>query len=436
MVDDLGKEWISCYGADSIETPAIDRLAQEGMKFHNAWSMPQCTPSRLTLLTGTYPWRHGWVNHWDVPRWGHGYFDWKSHKTFANYLQEEGYKTAVAGKWQINDFRLTPDAMRKHGFDEWLMWTGYEEGIPASAERYWDPYIASAAGSKTYDKKFGPDMFTDFLIQFLDDHKESPMLLYYPMVLTHTPLVNTPDELNTKGNDRHKSMVRYTDKLIGKLMKGIRDLDLDQKTLVFFTTDNGTSRSITGYREGRPVRGGKGTKWESGICEPFIARWVGKIAPGSESNALTDFTDLLPTFLDVAGVTPDDRPIDGVSFLPVLLGDTATSSRNWIMALGHGPACLDQKGVRGVSDYADRVIRDETYKAWTEHSSKVTKLFNLKLDPLEEVNLLENLSDEDRVALNRLQSILRSMPQEDARPQYEHRVANTWDVKDRMCKVD
>ena len=104
MVDDLGKDWISCYGADEINTPNIDRLAKGGIKFHNAWSMPQCTPTRATLLTGQYPWRTGWVNHWDVPRWGVGYFDWANYTTFANVMKSADYSTAIAGKWQINDF--------------------------------------------------------------------------------------------------------------------------------------------------------------------------------------------------------------------------------------------------------------------------------------------------------------------------------------------
>ena len=108
MLDDLGKEWISCYGAEDIETPNIDALAAGGMKFNNAYSMPQCTPSRATLLTGKYPFRNGYVNHWDVPRWGIGYFDWK-HKentTFARLMKDLGYATFAAGKWQINDFRM------------------------------------------------------------------------------------------------------------------------------------------------------------------------------------------------------------------------------------------------------------------------------------------------------------------------------------------
>ena len=134
MADDLGKEWISCYGAEDIETPHIDALAAGGMKFHNAYSMPQCTPSRVTLLTGKYPFRNGFINHWDVPRWGIGYFDWKQREntTFARLMKDLGYATCAAGKWQINDFRIEPQAMRKHGFDDWAMWTGAETGVDAS----------------------------------------------------------------------------------------------------------------------------------------------------------------------------------------------------------------------------------------------------------------------------------------------------------------
>ena len=211
MVDDLGKDWISCYGADEIDTPNIDRLAKGGLKFHNAWSMPQCTPTRATLLTGQYPWRTGWVNHWDVPRWGVGYFDWANYTTFANVMKSAGYSTAIAGKWQINDFRLEPEALRKHGFDDWAVWTGYETGNPPSGERYWDAYIHTRTGSKTYKDKFGPDIYCDFLIDYMKQHRDEPMMLYFPMALTHGPLVPTPDEPKiTTGKDKFKAMVHLS----------------------------------------------------------------------------------------------------------------------------------------------------------------------------------------------------------------------------------
>ena len=152
MVDDLGKEWISYYGAEDISTPNIDALAKSGVSFNNVYSMPQCTPTRVTLLTGQYPFRHGWVNHWDVPRWGGGvHFDETMNPSIGIEMKKAGYTTCIAGKWQIDDFRVEPDALTKNGFDEFCMWTGYESGIKESANRYQDPYIYTKEGSKTYN---------------------------------------------------------------------------------------------------------------------------------------------------------------------------------------------------------------------------------------------------------------------------------------------
>ena len=143
LIDDLGKEWLSSYGATDIATPNIDALSESGMQFNTVYGTPQCTPSRVTLLTGQYPFRHGWVNHWDVPRWGGGaHFDESLNPSLPLELKKAGYKTFVGGKWQIDDFRVEPDALTKVGFDEFCMWTGYETGNPeASQNRYNDPYI-------------------------------------------------------------------------------------------------------------------------------------------------------------------------------------------------------------------------------------------------------------------------------------------------------
>ena len=152
LADDLGKEWIGSYGAEDIKTPCLDQLAQTGLQFDNFYSTPQCTPSRVCLFTGQYPFHNGWVNHWDVPRWGGGaHFDWNENPSIARLMQTAGYKTVAAGKWQVNDFRVQPEAMIFHGFDNYCMWTGYEAGNPASARRYWNPSIHTKTGSKTYD---------------------------------------------------------------------------------------------------------------------------------------------------------------------------------------------------------------------------------------------------------------------------------------------
>ena len=436
MVDDLGKEWISCYGAEDIETPHIDALAAGGMMFNNAYSMPQCTPSRATLLTGTYPWRNGFVNHWDVPRWGVGYFDWKQKEntTFARLMKDIGYTTCAAGKWQINDFRIEPQAMKKHGFDDWAMWTGYETGNRPSAERYADAYINTPQGSKTYDGMFGPDIYAKHLIEFMTQNREKPMCLYFPMALTHGPLVATPDEPDAQSPiGKHKAMVRYVDKLVGQLVAALDALGLRERTIVIFSTDNGSTGRITGTRSGQKVKGAKGKESEPGVCQPFIVNCPGLVPAGVETDALTDFTDFLPTFVALGGGTvPADLTVDGVSIAPLILGQANDSDRSWIMALGHGPARLDADGVRGKHDFATRVIRDKTYKVWVSGEKRIIRLHNLKEDPREETNLLDSDLSAHKKALQTFQGVLDTLPNTDARPRYKPRTPNPWDKKVRQ----
>jgi arylsulfatase A-like enzyme len=336
MVDDLGPEWISSYGGEGIETPNIDKLAQGGMSFSNAYSMPQCTPTRVTLLTGQYPFRHGWTNHWDVPRWGAGcHFDPEHNISVARLLREAGYATAIAGKWQINDFRVQPDILDRHGFDEWSVWTGGEGGNPVSNERYWDPYVyTSKSGSRTYAGEFGPDIFNDFLTDFIERHRDRPMFLYYPMALTHGPLVSTPHEPFAESKlEKHKAMVRYTDYLVGRLVKALDDSGVRSNTIVIFTTDNGTAGGIHGSLNGRPVRGGKGKLTENGPKQPFIVNGPGLVPAGALTGELTDFSDLLPTFCELAGAPlPQGVQLDGKSIAGVILGKRRAGPRDWILA--------------------------------------------------------------------------------------------------------
>lgn len=434
LADDLGKEWISCYGAEDIKTPNIDAIAAGGMKFKNAYSMPQCTPSRVTLMTGTYPWRSGWVNHWDVPRWGVGYFDAKQkcNTTVAKLMREAGYATSAAGKWQINDFRIEPQAMKDHGFDDWLMWTGYESGVKASANRYNDSYINTPKGSEAVIGKFGPDLYADHTIRFMKEHKDQPMFLYHALALPHGPFVATPDEPNVKTNlDKHKAMVRYMDKQVGRMIAALDELDLRKKTIVIFTTDNGSTIGIIGNLKGEQVNGSKANKVEAGVNCPFIVNAPGLVPAGVKTDALTDFSDMLPTLLELAGgKLPVDLKFDGVSLASTLLGKTKDSGREWIMALGHGDAKLDEKGVRGAQDFASRVIRNKQFKVWVSDEKKIIRLHDLAADPREATNLLDGeLNDDQMAALKKFQAVVDSMPDQDARPIYEPRTANLWDRK-------
>jgi len=436
MVDDLGPEWLSCCGGEEMKTPNLDRLAEGGMLFNNAYSMAQCTPTRATLLTGQYPFRHGWVNHWDVPRWGAGcHFDPGHNITFARILKTAGYATAAAGKWQINDFRVQPDAMQQHGFDEHCMWTGYETNNPPSAKRYWDPYIHTKAGSRTYKGKFGTDVFADFLIDFMKRHKDGPMMLYFPMCLTHGPLTNTPLDPDAQGNiERHKAMVRYTDHAVGRLVKALDELNIRNNTIIFFTTDNGTAKSIRARMNGRLVRGGKATIGEPGVRAPFIVNCPGLVPAGVRTDALTDFTDIFPTFAELAGAgIPADVILDGRSIAKLLLGKADDSPRDWIMAMGFGAAKLADGRVVGAKECADRVVRNKRYKLWLL-DGKPAKLFDLPADPAETNNLIDSKAPNVIAARKKLEAVARSFPKKDGAPKYDPTPPQPWDVKPERFK--
>jgi len=430
MVDDLGKEWINCYGAENIQTPNIDKLAESGMKFNNAYSMAQCTPTRTSLLTGQYPYTTGWINHWDVPRWGVGYFDWEHYTTFAQVMKSAGYTTAAAGKWQINDFRIEPEAMKKHGFDDWCMWTGYESKNPPSSKRYYDAYINTSEGSKTYIGKFGPDIFSDFIIDFMKKNKDKPMMIYYPMALTHLPAVSPPDEPNAKGlEERFPAMVRYTDKIVGKLVAAVNELGIRDNTIIIFTTDNGSPGKVTGIRNGIPTLGAKGKTTEPGLCQPFIVNCPGTVPQGVESDALTAFVDMLPTFAELGGAKlPKDKKLDGKSIAKVILGKDTEGPHQWICGMGHGPAKLTPDGVAPVEEFTHRAIRNKQFKVFVDDNREITQLFDLKADPLEKNNLIEK-KEKYKKELEKFQNILDAMPQKDAWPKYRPRAANPWDKK-------
>jgi arylsulfatase A-like enzyme len=433
MVDDLGKEWIGAYGAEDIQTPTIDRLAEEGMLFENAWSMPQCTPSRVALLTGQYPWRNGWINHYDVPRWGHGaHFDPERYPGLARVMKTAGYVTCAAGKWQVSDFRLDPGIMIKHGFDEYCMWTGAEGGNEeASQERYWDPYIHTAGGSRTYEGRFGEDVFTDFIIDFMKKHLEEPMMIYYPMCLPHGPLTTTPLEPDVSGTmEMHKAMVRYIDHILARLLEALEDLDIREETIIFWTTDNGSSSGIVGHRNGQAVRGGKSYLSENGVNAPFIVNCPGLVPGGVVTDALTDFTDILPTFADLGGaVLPEEYEIDGHSMADLLLGHSDDSPRQWILTMGSNPASIRDGRVASVFGFRDRAIRDKQFKAYVDTNKTIVEIFDLSADPGEHNNLLGSERENVRTAYEKFSKVVEALPDQDASPIYTRLEGSLYDIQ-------
>ena len=436
LLDDLGKEWVSCYGSKDVDTPNIDALAAGGIRFDNVYSMPQCTPSRLCLLTGQYPYRNGWVNHWDVPRWGAGArYDVNSYDcNLGLVMKEAGYATAAAGKWQINDFRIEPEAMKMAGFDDWCMWTGYETNNPPSANRYWDPYIITKdKPAQTYPGAFGPDMFLDFVTNFAEQHKDKddPFFVYYPMVLTHTPFTTTPHEPDAESNeDKHKAMVRYTDYLMGKLTENLENMGLREDTLLIFTTDNGTAPSVVGHIGNRSIPGGKSKTIEPGVNIPFIANWPGTIPGGRVSDALVDFTDMIPTFMDLAGMPiPSQDKVDGSSVAPYLRGKVDKVDREWILSMGgQNKAQVSNAGVENEWYFRDRVVRDERYKLYIGTDRSPVKFIDLKEDPEEKQDITGKENDSAKSSRYKLESLISSFPEKDNDPSYTPQPPQEWDI--------
>lgn len=390
MVDDMGRDWVSCYGSEN-QTPRLDRLARQGLRYETAWCMPICTPTRVTLLTGQYPFRHGWTHHYDVPRRGGTGLDWNRFTTFARVLRQAGYATGIGGKWQINDLRLQKDALRHHGFDEHCVWTGAEKGHPETEERYFNGYLM--VNNKRQTVAYGPDTINDFAIEFVKRHRDQPFLLYYPMLLAHAPFGSTPMNRGVPPEERQQQYagyVKYMDYLVGRLVDAVDDAGIAERTMIVFTSDNGSSAA--GSLNGTPYRKGKGQRADWGVHVPLIIRAPFLIPQaGLTSTDLVDFTDFYPTFIELAGgKVPTGILIDGKSLVPSLSGDEDPfKKRNWIYSQ-IGPF---------------RMVRD-----WQFSVDNQGGCYRLSDDPLQQNNLF---TSQERIIpgrRERLQMILDRLP--------------------------
>jgi len=338
LADDVGQEVLECYGGSSYHTPHIDSLARDGMKFHHAYSMPLCYPTRIALMTGRY------LVRLNQPTWG-SFPAAAESSTFPGFLQRAGYATAIAGKWQLALLKRDPHHPQRLGFDQSSLFAWHE------GPRYYDPLIwQNGKLRKNLAGHYGPDVYADFLIDFMKQKRETPFLAYFSMALCHDvtndleqPVPFGPGKTRY---DDYAEMVRQMDRVVGRLLTALETARLRDNTVVIFTTDNGTpKRSIAGvrngqlYREpvvslrgGQPIPGGKGNLRDDGTRVPLLVRWPGITPAGSEVNALVDSSDFLPTLLELAGVQPpSDIKLDGHSFAP-LLKNQPGRQRTWCYA--------------------------------------------------------------------------------------------------------
>lgn len=335
LVDDLGYECLGANGSRTFQTPVVDRLAASGIRFEQAFVQPNCTPTRVALLTGQVNQRN--YVHFGVLE--------SSQRTFGNLFRDAGYATCIVGKWQLGG-SLADETPSHFGFDEHCLYhingvpkrKRHEEGNYAS--RYVNPGLAINGEGKLYgDNAYAPDLCNDFAIDYVARHRDEPFLLYYPMMLTHAPFDPTPDSSDYPGKDgpkrtseqHYQDMVAYNDKLIGKLIAKLEELNLSQRTLILFLGDNGTPGGfVTRMMDGETIDAGKGKTTRAGMHVPLVACWPGKIESNQVCGDLIDGTDLLPTICAAAGIDiPSDWILDGRSFLPQMQGERG-NPREWI----------------------------------------------------------------------------------------------------------
>lgn len=349
MADDLGYAELGSYGQKKIKTPHLDQLASEGMRFTQHYTgSPVCASARCSLMTG----RHGGhsyirtnyeVGTWDSYR---GQFPLRPDDvTIGEVMKGAGYTTGAFGKWGLGEVGSTGDPL-KQGFDRFF---GYN--CQRHAHNLFPKYLVDDAGKRTLKgntrglsgETYGPQVIADEMLKFVRDNKDRPFFVYYPTVIPHLALQVPDQELeqyegkwketpytgksylpHPKPRAAYAAMITFMDKQVGRLMALLKELKLDENTVVLFTSDNGTTflkeqvdfeffDSVDG------LNGLKGSVYEGGIRMPLLARWPGKIKAGSVSSHICSHYDAMATLAEIGGTKPS-AVTDGISYLPALRG--------------------------------------------------------------------------------------------------------------------
>ncbi len=397
MADDMGYECLSSNGSLSYQTPVLDKIADNGIRFTNCYSQPLCTPSRVKIMTGKYNSR----NYLDF-----GILDPKE-VTFGNMLKEAGYKTMVAGKWQLNGRdEQEPgwqDKTRPYhfGFDEYCLWQLTEKG-----SRYEHPYIEqNGEVLETTIDDYGPDIVSNYILDFIQKNREEPFFVYYPMILVHNPFTPTPDspewekpEMRGKQNNKYfKDMVEYTDKIVGRIVDKLEELGISENTILIFTGDNGTNtRIVTQTTEG-DYKGGKGSLKDNGTNVPLVIQWPKSKKRGIVTNTLIEFSDFFPTFAQAAGIELKN-PVDGISFLDLFTSGSFAGRKS--VFVHYYPRTKQVRSSNGC------FIRTLDYKLYSDG-----RFFDMKNDHLEKHPLhLDSLNGIQRAEYTNLKKELDTKP--------------------------
>ncbi len=318
LADDLGYGDLGCFGQKLIQTPHIDRLAKEGMRFTQAYAgATVCAPSRCSLLTGKHNGHAAIRGNREVQPEGQTPMPANT-VTVAHLLKKAGYATGLIGKWGLGHpgSASTPDKM---GFDYFF---GYN--CQRKAHEYYPEYLWRNGEQVRLDgKQYSHDLMADEALQFVRKNREHSFFLYLALTIPHAKLQvpdlapyadqSWPDNLKTLA-----AMITRMDRDVGRLMALLRELSLDEQTLVIFASDNGAAYRDELFQHSGPLRGNKRDMYEGGIRTPAIARWPGRIGAGVVSSQVWAFCDFLPTMAELTG-QPAPAGIDGVSVLPALV---------------------------------------------------------------------------------------------------------------------
>jgi arylsulfatase A-like enzyme len=398
LADDLGYTDIACFGSKYYETPNIDRLAAEGVRFTNGYTCGcNCQPTRAAIMSGQYGPRTGVYTVGGIDR-----FNWQSRPlrpvdnvtslpldkiTIADTLKKAGYATAMFGKWHLGKDKEHFPGNR--GFDEAIESAGvhfdFKTNPPTDYPK--GEYLA--------------DFLTDHAVDFIQRHKDQPFFLYLPHYGVHAPhqakkeLIAKFKEKPAVGghkNPAYAAMIASVDESVGRICATLDKLGIAENTLVIFSSDNGgvggyksIGLSKDGVTDNAPLKGGKGCLYEGGVRVPYVFRWKGKITPGKTNTTPIISVDLYPSFAELAKAElPKDYPLDGVSYASLLTGEKATLDRDAIY--WHFPGYLGM----GADEWRTKpagAVRSGDWKLLENFEDGKQELYNLK-DDLSETNNL------------------------------------------------
>lgn len=396
FTDDQGYNDLGCYGSPDIKTPRIDRMAAEGVRFTDFYvAAPVCTPSRAALMTGCYPQRVSMAEATPAPWqktkssrvWYPGSPEGLNHDetTIAEILKSRGYATQCVGKWHLGDHEQFLPA--KHGFDGYF-------GIPYSNDMKPVVLVRDAVVvEREVEQAELTERYTEEARKFIRANADKPFFLYLAHNMPHTPLHATEAQKGKSARGLYGDVVEALDASTGSILDTLKELNIDDNTLVIFTSDNGPwLREGEAGGSAMPLRAGKGTTYEGGMRVPCVMRWPAKIPPARVCKELAVAFDLLPTFASISGAAlPTGRIIDGKDISPLLF-DTPGATSPHEAFFYYGGNRLNAVRSREWKLKLETTLQEETVYGKYEHpDSRIgPALYNLENDPGEQKSVLKD----------------------------------------------